>query len=56
MRAWKVDFRKGVLKRTRPETPPTQGERAKKSQSDKGWDFKYWWRMVDHVLTGLPSL
>jgi hypothetical protein len=25
-----------------------QGERAKKSQPDKGWDFEYWWRMVDN--------
>ena len=38
-----VDFRRGVLKRQGPETAPTQGERAKKSQPDKGWDFTLWW-------------
>jgi hypothetical protein len=43
MRAWNGDFRRGVLKRQGPETAPTQGERAKKSQPDKGWDFGYWW-------------
>ena len=37
------DFRRAMLKRTRPETAPTQGERAKKSQPDKGWDFTLWW-------------
>ena len=43
MRAWNGDFRRGVLKRQGPETAPTQGERAKKSQPDKGWDFTLWW-------------
>jgi hypothetical protein len=28
--AWNDDFRRAMLKRTRPETAPTQGERAKK--------------------------
>jgi hypothetical protein len=44
MRARNGYFRRGVLKRPRPETAPTQGERAKKSQPDKGWDFTLWWR------------
>ena len=43
MRAWNGDFPWAMLKRTRPETAPTQGERAKKSQPDKGWDFTLWW-------------
>ena len=47
-RAWNGDFRRGVLKRTRPETAQTQGERAKKSQPDKGWDFTLWcWRLLN---------
>ncbi len=37
--AWNGDFRRATLKRTMPETAKTQGERAKKSQPDKGWDF-----------------
>ena len=31
------------------------GERAKKIPTDKGWDFEYWWRMVDRVQTSFPS-
>jgi hypothetical protein len=42
-RAWNSYFRRGAIKRPRRETAPTQGERAKKSQSDKGWDFTLWW-------------
>ena len=41
------DFRRSMLKRTRPETAPTQGEREKKSQPDKGWDFTLWWSWGD---------
>ena len=37
------DFGRAVLKRKPPETAPTLGERAKKSQPDKGWDFTLWW-------------
>lgn len=44
MRASNGDFRRAMLKRTRRETAPTQGERAKKSQPDVGWDFTLWWR------------
>ena len=55
-RAWNGDFRRDVLKRQRPETAPTLALRAKKIPTDKGWDFKLWWRTVDQVLTGLPSL
>ncbi len=44
MRAWNGDFRRAVLKWQEAETAPTQGERAKKSQPDKGWDFTLWWR------------
>jgi len=43
MRAWNGDFRRRVLKRPRPETAPTLGERAKKIPTDKGWDFGKWW-------------
>ena len=43
MRAWNGDFRRGLLKRPRLDAAPTQGERAKKSQPDKGWDFTLWW-------------
>ena len=35
-RAWNGDFPRGALKRQTRETAPTQGERAKKSQPDKG--------------------
>ena len=38
------DFGRAVLKRKPPETAPTLGKRAKKIPTDKGWDFKYWWR------------
>jgi len=24
-----------------------RGERAEKSQPDKGWDFEYWWRNTE---------
>ena len=47
MRAWNGDFRRAVLKRPRREPAPTQGERAEKSQPDKGWDFTLWWRSAD---------
>ena len=50
------DFGRAVLKRKPPETAPTLGERAKKIPTEKGWDFTFWWRTVDHVPTGLPSL
>ena len=43
MHAENDDFRRGVLKRPRPETAPTLAFRAKKIPTDKGWDFKYWW-------------
>lgn len=45
-----------ALKRPRPATAPTLALRAEKNPTDKGWVFKYWWRMVDHMPTGLPSL
>ena len=41
------NFGRCVLKRPRPETAPTLGERAKKSQPDKGWDFTLWWSWGD---------
>ena len=44
MCAWNGCFGWDVLKRPRPETAPTLGERAKKIPTDKGWDFKLWWR------------
>ncbi len=37
------DFGRAVLKRKTPETAPTQGKRAKKIPTDKGWDFTLWW-------------
>lgn len=45
--AWNGDFRRAMLKRTRPETAQRQGEQAKKSQPDKGWDFTLWWWAYD---------
>jgi len=42
-RARNGDFGRGVLKRPRPETAPTLGERAEKNPTDKGWVFKHWW-------------
>lgn len=56
MRAEKGNFGRAMLKRPRPETAPTLAFRAKKIPTDKGWDFGKWWRMVDPVPTGLPSL
>ncbi len=44
MRAWNGDFRRGLLKRPRPETAPTLAFRVKKIPTDKGWDFSDWWR------------
>ena len=41
------DFRRAMLKRTRPETTPTQGERAKKIPTDKSRDFYEWWSWGD---------
>jgi hypothetical protein len=32
------------------------GGMGKKIPSDEGYDFGFWWRMVDHVPTGLPSV
>jgi hypothetical protein len=29
---------------------------GKKKPTETGWLFGKWWRIVDHVLTGLPSL
>jgi hypothetical protein len=43
MRTGNGKFRRGVLKRQRPETAPTLAFRAKKIPTDKGWDFGYWW-------------
>lgn len=36
-----------TLKRPRPETAPILAFQAKKIPTDKGWDFGFWWRMVD---------
>ena len=41
MRARNGHFRRAILKRSRPETGPTQRERAKKIPTDEGWDFEY---------------
>jgi hypothetical protein len=56
MHAENDDFRRCMLKRPRPEIAPTLAFWAKKIPTDKGWVFKYWWRMIDYVPTGLPSL
>jgi hypothetical protein len=36
-------FSEGAVKRQKPGTAPTLGERAKKIPTDKGWDFTLWW-------------
>lgn len=39
-----ADFAGVALARPSPGAAPTLGERAKKIPTDKGWDFRYWWR------------